>query len=303
VRVVETVGAFSGALEEARRASRTVGLVPTMGALHDGHRSLVDRATAECDVVAVTIFVNPLQFSEPEDLARYPRSPEADLRTCRDAGCDLVFAPSVAEMYPDWPGPTATSVHVARLGDEWEGAVRPGHFDGVATVVAKLFAMAGPCRAYFGEKDFQQLALVRRMVVDLSFPVEVVGCPTVRGPDGLALSSRNARLTSDQRAAAPVLWRALSAGRRMVEAGESSVRAVESAMAAVVAAEPRAALDYVAVVDADHLTVATGLDDERPVRLLVAARFGAVRLIDNSPARPAGPTGRRPEALTGSSRA
>ena len=295
------MGAFSDALEAGRRASMTVGLVPTMGALHDGHRSLVDRAAAECDVVAVTIFVNPLQFSEPDDLARYPRTPESDLRACRDAGADLVFVPSVGEMYPDWPGPTATTVHVARLGDQWEGAVRPGHFDGVATVVAKLFAMAGACRAYFGEKDFQQLALVRRMVSDLSFPVEVVGCPTVRGPDGVALSSRNARLTPDQRAAAPVLWRALAAGRRAVEDGEPSVAAVEAAMAGVVAAEPRAALDYAAVVDADGLTAPTELDGGRPVRLLVAAHFGSVRLIDNCAAvrRPAG---LRSGALSGSAR-
>jgi pantoate--beta-alanine ligase len=301
MRVVSTVAAFSAALEAARQGSPTVGLVPTMGALHDGHRSLVSRAVAECDVVAVTIFVNPLQFSEPDDLARYPRTPRRDLQACRDAGADIVFAPTVAEMYPDWPGPTATTVHVAALGEHWEGAVRPGHFDGVATVVAKLFAMAGRCRAYFGEKDFQQLAVVRRMVADLSFPVEVVGCPTVRDADGLALSSRNARLTADQRAAATVLWRALVAGREAVESGQGSVATVQAAMAAVVGAEAQADLDYAAVVDARDLT-AVGRLDEAPLRLLVAARFGAVRLIDNCAAECRDRSGPRPGALTGSAR-
>ena len=183
-----------------------------MGALHDGHVSLVTRARAECDVVAVSIFVNPLQFGDPEDIARYPRTLERDLVVCASAGADVVFAPSVREMYPTWPAPVHTTVSVRGVSEAWEGASRPGHFDGVATVVAKLFSIAGPCRAYFGEKDYQQLAVVRRVAADLFLPVEIVGCRTVRDEDGLALSSRNIRLSSDERQAALAISRALRTG-------------------------------------------------------------------------------------------
>ena len=195
VAVTGTVADLVGAsATPSAGPGRSVGVVLTMGALHDGHASLIARAAAECDVVAVSVFVNPTQFAEPGDLTNYPRTLEADLEVAGRAGADLVFAPSVAEMYPDWPTPPATTVTVRGLGDRWEGLSRPGHFDGVATVVAKLLSMAGRCRTYFGEKDFQQLAIVRRVVRDLSLPVEVVGCPTVREPDGLAMSSRNVRL-------------------------------------------------------------------------------------------------------------
>src|SRR5208283_1836168 len=178
------------------------------GALHDGHTSLVARARAECDVVVVSIFVNPLQFGDPDDIARYPRTLERDLPVCAEAGADVVFVPSVTEMYPSWPAAPSTTVSVHGVSDRWEGASRPGHFDGVATVVSKLFSIAGPCRAYFGLKDFQQLAVVRRVALDLALPVEVVGCPIVREADGLALSSRNVRLASRERSAATVLSRA-----------------------------------------------------------------------------------------------
>jgi pantoate--beta-alanine ligase len=250
MRVLDRGDQLRKETDAARAAGRTVGLVPTMGALHAGHASLIRRSASECDLTAVTVFVNPLQFGPGEDLATYPRTLDADVEAAAAAGAGMLFAPSVEEMYPD--GAPAVTVHVAGE-DVLEGAARPGHFDGVATVVAKLFNLAGPCRAYFGEKDWQQLRVVRRMVADLSFPVEVVACPTVREPDGLALSSRNAGLSPEERRAAGVLYRALTSypGRRMAD---------------VVATEPLATLDY-AVADGD--------------RLLIAARIGGVRLIDN----------------------
>jgi pantoate--beta-alanine ligase len=290
VEVVESVAACRAVLDRARVAGRVVGLVPTMGALHQGHASLLDRARAECDVVAVSIFVNPLQFGDPEDIAHYPRTLERDLEVCAEAGVDVVFVPSVREMYPSWPAAPSTTVSVQGVSDSWEGASRPGHFDGVATVVAKLFTMAGPCRAYFGLKDFQQLAVVRRMVRELSLPVEVIGCPIVREPDGLALSSRNVRLSADERKAATVLSRALAAGRAALAAGERSGAAVSGVMRAVVAAEPLVQLDYAVVVDAKTLeevgTLSDNLhhDDQGSLRLLIAAQVGPVRLIDNSAA-------------------
>ncbi len=281
MEVVGTVAELTAALEAARGAGATVGLVPTMGALHAGHRSLVVQAAAECDHVGVTIFVNPLQFGDPDDINHYPRTLSQDLELCRAAGATTVLAPSVTEMYPDWPAPVATTVSVRGVGDRWEGASRPGHFDGVATVVAKLFAMAGACRAYFGEKDYQQLAVVRRMAADLSMPVQVVGCPTVREADGLAVSSRNVRLSPAERAAAPVLSRALAAGRQAVAAGEDRPAAVAATMAAVVATEPSVQLDYAVAVDAGDLTTPARLEAAGAVRLLIAAQVGPVRLIDN----------------------
>jgi pantoate--beta-alanine ligase len=282
--VIESARSCRDALDRARAAGRTVGLVPTMGALHEGHVSLIARARAECDVAAVSIFVNPLQFGDPEDMARYPRTLERDLLVCAEAGADLVFVPPVAEMYPAWPAPPATTVSVRGVSDRWEGALRPGHFDGVATVVSKLFSMAGPCRAYFGLKDFQQLAVVRRMVFDLCLPIEVVGCPIVREADGLALSSRNVRLSSAEREAATVLSRALATGRAALADGARSGATVARAMRAAVAAEPLVRLDYAVAVDADTLEEAGALEDLSAVRLLIAAQLGPVRLIDNSPA-------------------
>ncbi|MCU1373870.1 MAG: panC [Actinomycetia bacterium] len=273
MKILHTVAACSEALDAERRAGRVVGLVPTMGALHDGHASLVERAAAECDVVAVTVFVNPLQFGAGEDLDAYPRTLDADVKLAEQAGATIVFAPTVLEMYGEG---TATAVAVASsMTGVLEGASRPGHFDGVTTVVAKLFAMAGRCRAYFGEKDFQQLAVVRRMARDLSFPVEVVGCPTVRADDGLALSSRNAYLSEEERAAAPVLHRALRAGVEAVLAGADGA----AAMAAVLATEPLVRPDYAVVVDA--ATLATPGVGSGELRLLVAARLPSARLIDN----------------------
>lgn len=273
-------------LDEARAKGKRVGLVPTMGALHAGHRSLIDRAVTDCDVVAVTVFVNPLQFAPDEDLDAYPRTLDDDVALASAAGAAVVFAPDDAAMYPE---PIRTVVHVEELSVGLEGASRPTHFDGVTTVVAKLFQIAGPCRGYFGEKDFQQLALVRRMVADLSMPVEVVGCPIVREPDGLALSSRNRYLSPDERAAATVLSQALAVGAAAVGNGERDPDDVEAAVAAVIAAEPRAALDYAAVRRPDTLQRPEIIDE--PVRLLVAATVGTTRLIDNLAAAPPLPPG------------
>jgi pantoate--beta-alanine ligase len=281
VDVVESAAGCHELLERARAAGRRVGLVPTMGALHDGHVSLITRARAECDTVVVSIFVNPLQFGDAGDLEAYPRTLERDVLVCAEAGADVVFVPSVGEMYPSWPDPPATTVSVRGVSERWEGASRPGHFDGVATVVAKLFAVAGRCRAYFGEKDYQQLAVVRRLAADLCLPVEVVGCAIVREPDGLALSSRNVRLSAAERAAAPVLRRALSAGQAAVVAGARSGRTVADAMGAVVAREPLVELDYAVAVDAHGLDEVDTISDLAAVRLLLAARVGPVRLIDN----------------------
>lgn len=276
MRVIDRVDEFVAALEAERVAGRTVGLVPTMGALHEGHASLVERAAADCDTVCVSVFVNPLQFGPAEDLANYPRDPEGDRRRAGRAGASLVFAPSEREMLPS---PPLARVRVQELSEVLEGVSRPGHFDGVATVVAKLFAMAGRCRVYFGEKDYQQLLVVRRLAADLSFPVEVVGCPTVRDLDGVALSSRNRYLSAEEREAAAVLFRALRAGAATVVAGERDPGEVTALMAAVIEAEPLVHLDYAEVVGAETLAVPEKLDGQ--LRLLVAARVGHTRLIDN----------------------
>ena len=281
VPVLETIDGYARSLDAVRRSGRTVGVVPTMGALHDGHRSLIRRAAHECDVVAVSIFVNPTQFGDEADLAAYPRPIGSDLEVVASAGGQLVFAPSVAEMYPGGPGSVMTVVSHPALAGRWEGASRPGHFEGVATVVTKLLSAAGRCRAYFGEKDFQQLALVRRVASDLSLPTEVVGCDTVRDGDGLALSSRNSRLSPAQRRAAPVLSRALRSGASLVARGEESPAAVRSVMEQVVAGDPAVDLDYAAVVHADDLEPAASCASDRPLRLLIAAAVGPVRLIDN----------------------
>ncbi len=280
MEIVTRAARLRAVLHGARSLGRSVGLVPTMGALHAGHASLIERAAAECDLVVVSIFVNPLQFGEATDLDRYPRTLDTDLEGARAAGASVVFAPSVEEMWPGWPEPRATSLVVGGVGSLWEGASRPGHFDGVATVVAKLFALAGPCRAYFGEKDYQQLVVVRHLVDDLSLPAVVVGCPTVREPDGLALSSRNAYLSATERSAATVLYHSLLAGKRAVEErGVSDVAEVRAAMTVVAQREELFDLDYAEVVDPGTLSVPPKVGAE--VRLLIAGRTGKARLIDN----------------------
>jgi pantoate--beta-alanine ligase len=276
VQVTTSIVETRAVLAAARDRGLTIGLVPTMGYLHRGHLSLMTRARADCGLVVLSIFVNPLQFGAGDDLSTYPRDLPGDMAAAEAAGVDVVFTPDVAEMYSR---PAATSVAVADLAATMEGATRPTHFTGVATVVAKLFNIVGPCRAYFGEKDFQQLTIVRRMVADLSFPVEVVGCPIVREPDGLALSSRNVYLNAEERETAPVLHRALQAGVASILAGERDPDAVRDLMAAIVAGEPLADLDYAEVVAAADLARLDVLAGE--VRLLVAARLGRARLLDN----------------------
>ena len=271
------IAALRARLDAERASGRTVGFVPTMGYLHAGHASLMARARGETDVVIVSIFVNPLQFAPSEDLAAYPRDLAADTALAEAEGVDVLFVPTETEMYPD--GVVRTNVSVAQVSAGLEASTRPTHFDGVATVVAKLLAIVGTCRAYFGEKDFQQTAVVRRMVRDLSFPVEVVACPTLRDPDGLALSSRNIYLLPAERAAAPVLHAALLAGRMAIDSGEVNPAKVRALVADLINAEPLAHLDYAEVVDAETLQAVDPLVGE--LRLLAAARFGKARLIDN----------------------
>ena len=272
--VATTRAELTEALDKAR--GETLALVPTMGALHDGHRALIRRAHELADRVVVSIFVNPLQFAAGEDLARYPRPFEADLRVCADEGVDVVWAPDVTVVYPD--GDPLVTVSSGPLGAVLEGASRQGHFDGVLTVVAKLLGQVGPDVVVFGEKDAQQLVLVRRMVLDLDLGVRVEGVPTVRDPDGLAISSRNVYLSSDERSAALALSRALRAGS---EAADDGPQAVRAAADETLGAEPGVRPDYVALVVPGTLTDA-GPEYTGSLLLLVAARVGTTRLIDNT---------------------
>jgi pantoate--beta-alanine ligase len=295
MRIVTTIAELRSGLHRSRAGGRRIGFVPTMGYLHEGHLSLM-AAGRECDEVVASIFVNPLQFGPTEDLAAYPRDLERDAKLAEQTGVDVLFVPDTAEMYPQ---PIATTVSVAGVSEGMEGTLRPTHFAGVATVVAKLFAIVGPCRAYFGEKDFQQLRVVQQMVADLSMPVTVVGCPTVREPDGLAMSSRNVYLSADERRAATVLHRALTAGAERIAGGALDPATVERAMTAVVAAEPLAELDYAGCVDPSTLRRPNRLAPGSDVRLLVAARVGAPRLIDNIGTRtPPAPDRDRTEGAT-----
>ncbi len=277
VAVHETIAGFRAVLDEERRAGSSVGFVPTMGYLHDGHASLMSAAASADDVVAASIFVNPLQFAATEDLSTYPRDLDRDLATCDERGVRHVLVPSVDEMYPD--GPVLTTVSVADITRRFEGATRPEHFAGVATVVAKLFSIVGPCAAYFGDKDFQQLAVVQRMAADLSMPVRVVGCPIVREADGLAMSSRNVYLTPAQRTAATVLHRALLAAQAAGRDGEKDPSVLRQIVTDTVATEPEGDLDYADLVDAATLEPATTVGGSQ--RLLIAVRFGTTRLLDN----------------------
>ncbi len=275
--ITEEPKELSSFLDRSRRAGKRVGVHMTMGALHGGHRSNIRRAGVECDVVAVTIFVNPLQFGPGEDFESYPRDLARDCAQAEEAGADIVLAPPTAAIFPEEP---LVTVRVKRLADVLEGARRPGHFDGVATVVTKLLSICGPCGAYFGEKDYQQLVIVRRLVTDLSLPVLVVGCPTVREPDGLALSSRNDYLSPEERIAARALYWSLLAGKRDIEEHDvTKVADVQGAMVDVAGREKLFQLDYAAVVSPSELTVPSEISGE--VRLLIAGRIGKARLIDN----------------------
>jgi pantoate--beta-alanine ligase len=250
-----------------------------MGALHEGHLSLIRRARERHATVVVSIFVNPTQFSDPEDLQRYPRDEDRDVSLCEAEAVDLVWAPPVDQVYP--PGADLARPDPGPVGRTFEGASRPGHFEGVLTVVHRLFDVTGPCSAYFGEKDAQQLFLIRRMVVNEALPVEVVGCPTVRAADGLALSSRNARLNADEREQAPCLFLALAEAATLSRTGGSDANAIVATMAREVGATPLARLDYAAVVSERGFTPVERLDAAGPARALIAARFPSARLADN----------------------
>jgi pantoate--beta-alanine ligase len=276
MKTVTGVAEMQALAASLRTQDRTVGFVPTMGFLHEGHLSLMKKARAENDAVVASIFVNPTQFGPHEDLDRYPRDTEGDARKCSDCGVDILFMPGAGEMYP--PGP-AVSVAVAGLSEVLEGAVRPGHFQGVATVVAKLFHIIMPHRAYFGQKDYQQCAVIRSMAKGLNLAVDVVVLPTIREADGLAMSSRNVYLGPDERGKAACLYRALKAGEELVRAGVQEPEKVRQKMRAVLLQEKGIAIDYAEIADPDSLLPLEHMQDR--MALLVAARIGSTRLIDN----------------------
>ena len=285
LRVVQTADDVRASLA-TRRGLGAIGLVPTMGALHAGHARLIERARADCLTVVVSIFVNPLQFDRADDLARYPRPFQADLALCEGLGVDIVFAPAPEEIYPEPPDCT---VHVAHTAAHLCGAFRPGHFNGVATVVLKLFNIVQPEVAYFGEKDAQQLAIIRRMVADLNVPVTIAPVPTVREPDGLALSSRNQHLDAGERALAPALFRALGAARDAVAAGTIDAAAVKHLAAEAIQADARLRLEYLELVDPWTFQPVQRITG--PVVAAGALWVGSTRLIDNVMCTPSGSEG------------
>ncbi len=259
-----------------RSEGRVTGLVPTMGALHAGHISLVERAKKECEVVATTIFVNPTQFGPSEDLAKYPRTLDADLEKLHRVGCDLVFVPTPEQIYA--PG-HSTYIEPPSVANRWEGAIRPGHFRGVATVVLKLFMIAPADVAYFGRKDYQQVAVIRTMVEELNLPIRIETCETVREEDGLAMSSRNRYLSESERARALGLWRALERAEALAESGELEVSKIEKEMESILLEAPVDSIDYAKIVDPDTLEPIDRLSE--PAVAIIAARLGSTRLIDN----------------------
>lgn len=276
-QVVTTISKIRRRIEECRRSGRRIGFVPTMGALHAGHGALIERARADSDFVAVSIFVNPTQFDRKDDYERYARTFPEDVALCSAMGADLVFAPEASEMYPT---SLDTSVNVARVSEGLCGQFRPGHFRGVATVVAKLFHIVQPDQSYFGEKDAQQLAVIRRMVADLNMPIEIIAVPTVREPDGLALSSRNRRLNPRERASAPVLYRSLLAAKQLIEDdGCTDAGQIRQTAASVLEEESIVRLEYLEIVEPDDMTPLDRIAG--PVRIAIAAWLGSTRLIDN----------------------
>ena len=278
MKVLHTVEDVGADVASARAEGKAIGLVPTMGAFHEGHLSLMRAAREQCGHVVVSLFVNPAQFGPGEDMETYPRDPERDQQLAEQIGVDTIFAPSVEEMYP---GGFSTFVEVEGLTDTMEGASRPGHFRGVTTVVTKLFTIVLPDKAYFGQKDYQQLVVVRRMVADLNLPIEVVSLLIVREPDGLAMSSRNAYLSPEERQAALCLKRALDEVVHLIQSGQSSAQGVKAAAQAIIRAEPLASLDYLEIVHPTTLQSAEEI--EPPVVAAGAIRVGSTRLIDNIP--------------------
>jgi pantoate--beta-alanine ligase len=284
MEVIREAEAFRKRANAARGDGATVGLVPTMGAFHAGHLALIERARTESDLLAVSLFVNPLQFGEGEDFERYPRNEERDLSQAEERGTDVAFVPSAEEMLG--PGALEVTVDPGPLGDRYEGASRPGHFRGVLTVVARLFAMTGPSSAYFGEKDFQQHHLIRRMARDLAIDTDVVAVPTVREPGGLALSSRNVYLSEEEHDVAGSLFEALADAAERARRGERNAAVLKAEVVRTIAAHDLASLDYAAIVDEDTFDEVGTID--RDARALVAARIGRTRLIDNVRLQPTG---------------
>ncbi len=276
MRVIRSARQMQAVAHSLRRQGRRVGVVPTMGALHEGHASLICAAASAIDVVIVTVFVNPLQFGPREDLARYPRTLDHDLRLAQQAGADIIFAPGVEEIYP--PG-FHTAVDPGPLALRWEGKARPGHFRGVATVVTILFELTRPTDAFFGQKDYQQALIIERLITDLQLPIRLHVLPTVRESDGLAMSSRNAYLSAAERREALVLYRALREARERIRAGERRAASVLRTMRRAIGEAPRARADYVAIVDAKTLEPVARLNGQ--VAALLAVRIGRTRLIDN----------------------
>ncbi|HWR51437.1 MAG TPA: pantoate--beta-alanine ligase [Bryobacteraceae bacterium] len=276
MRIVKSIDGIRALVREARAAGETIGFVPTMGALHAGHAALIDQARAGADFLIVSIFVNPLQFDREDDYQRYAKNLPADAALCESRGVDAIFAPEAAEMYP---GSQRTHVDVERVTDRLCGQFRPGHFRGVSTVVTKLFNIVQPDKAYFGEKDAQQLAVVRRMAADLNMPVEIVPVPTVREADGLALSSRNVRLTAEERRAAPALYRALLAVANAIEGGACDPERAKAEGLAVLAGEPLIRSEYLEIVDVEDMQPVASV--RGPVLVAGAAWVGSTRLIDN----------------------
>jgi pantoate--beta-alanine ligase len=279
VEPVESAARVRSIVREARERGKRIGLVPTMGALHEGHVALIRQCRALTDFVAVSIFVNPTQFGTGEDFGRYPRPLDHDLRACESAGVDLIFTPNVQTVYPH--GPSSSFVEVPGLSDILEGAKRPGHFRGVATVVLKLFELVRPDLAIFGQKDYQQQLVIRRMVEDLHVPVELTVAPTIREADGLALSSRNRYLNPQEREAAPVVYRALERAMQAVGAGERMVKRVRQILQETLELEPLVTLDYAEIVNAETLEPLGALSEEHRAVALLAVRIGTTRLIDN----------------------
>lgn len=276
MKVETSISSVRCLIRKYHQDGELIGLVPTMGYLHTGHRSLIEQARHQCDRVVVSIFVNPIQFGPKEDFSRYPRDLESDLQMCREAGVDLVFIPETGEMYPS---PNNVYIDVRKLGDHLCGASRPGHFQGVLTVVAKLFNICQPDIAFFGEKDAQQLAIIRQMVHDLNFPIEILGCPIVREADGLALSSRNVYLSPLERQAALVLSRSLAGARLELERGERDAKRITAQIRTVIESEQLARVDYIKVVDSLDLQPVITITGS--VLVAVAVYFNKTRLIDN----------------------
>jgi len=277
MKIIEKIQTLKKCLSAEKQAGKSVGFVPTMGALHDGHLSLVRQCMAENDVCVVSIFVNPAQFNDPRDLAAYPRTPEKDCVLLEEAGCDYVFAPEVQEMYP--AGTDERVFNLGSVAEVMEGVFRPGHFDGVARIVSKLFEAVEPDRAYFGEKDFQQIAVIKRMVSRLNLPVQIIACPIVREADGLAMSSRNTRLTPEQRQIAPIIAATLKESRTFVPA--KSVQEVKNWVINTLNMKPLLRVEYYEIVDGGSLVPLRRWDDSKEPVGCIAVFCGEVRLIDN----------------------